>query len=222
MPQRTAIVSMQAVVVGWQSSYSQSSGHFTDSLYHISEIYKDKSHENIPFWALYIWRTALNLFAAQTPRCELCKRGGLCPSCLSHEDKTCIFRTLLVLWKGHRLVWNIKQLVLSEIKKDFGREWEVSKRLWWYISLNLQKIWQDEKIKTGEQRASQGGGRQRLFFPPLCSEYAYIIIPQSERLALKMSRFLTEKTRKRETEIETKIGEMGHQMFQVIRHTQVI
>lgn len=36
-----------------------------------------------------------------------------------------------------------------------------------------------------------------------------------------MSRFLTEKTRKRETEIETKIGEMGHQMFQVIRHTQV-
>lgn len=91
-----------------------------------------------------------------------------------------------------------------------------------YISLNLQKIWQDEKIKTGEQRASQGGGRQRLFFPPLCSEYAYIIIPQSERLALKMSRFLTEKTRKRETEIETKIGEMGHQMFQVIRHTQVI
>lgn len=109
----------------------------------------------IRFRLLCIWRTALNLLVAQTPRCELWKRRGLCPSCLSHEDKTCIFRTLLVLWKGHRLVWNIKQLMLSEIKRILEESGKPQKKLWWYISLNLQQIWQNEKIKTWEQRASE-------------------------------------------------------------------
>lgn len=41
--------------------------------------------------------------------------------------------------------------------------------------------------------------------------YSYIIIPQSESLALKMSRHLTEKMEtERETEIEIKKGEVGH------------
>lgn len=83
---------------------------------------------------LCIWWTVLNLLVAQTPRCELWKRRGLCPSCLSHEDKTCIFRTLLVLWKGHRLVWNIKQLMLSEIKRILEESGEPQKKLWWYIA----------------------------------------------------------------------------------------
>lgn len=53
---------------------------------------------------------------AQTPQCEPCKSTGLHPSCLLYEDKTCIFTTLLFLWKGHRLVWNIKQRMPLEIK----------------------------------------------------------------------------------------------------------
>ena len=80
-------------------------------------VQKDKWHDNMSYLPLSFWRTALNFLVAQTPRCELWKRRGLCRRCLSHEDKTCSFRTLLVLWKGHRLVRNIKQLMLSEIKR---------------------------------------------------------------------------------------------------------
>lgn len=78
---------------------------------------KDNWHKNMSYQPQCIWRTALNFLVAQTPQCECCKSRGLYPSCLLYEDKTCIFRTLLVLWKGHRLVWNIKQLMLSEIKR---------------------------------------------------------------------------------------------------------
>lgn len=53
---------------------------------------------------------------AQAPQCEPCKSTGLHPSCLLYEDKTRIFTTLLFLWKGHRLVWNIKQRMPLEIK----------------------------------------------------------------------------------------------------------
>lgn len=68
------------------------------------------------FQLLSIGGTTLNFLVAQAPQCERCKSTGLHPSCLLHGDKTCIFRTLLFLWKGHRLVWNIKQLVSLEIK----------------------------------------------------------------------------------------------------------
>lgn len=123
-------------------------------------VQRDNWHKNMSYQPQCIWRTALNFLVAQAPQCEWCKSRGLCPSCLLYEDKTCIFRTLLVLWKGHRLVWNIKQLMLSEIKRTL-KEWEASKRLWWYVSLNLQQIWRNEEVKRLQQRASDRRRRGR-------------------------------------------------------------
>lgn len=80
-------------------------------------IQRDNWHKSMSYQHQCIWRTALNFLVAQTPQCECGKGRGLYPGCLLYEDKTCIFRTLLVLWKGHWLVWNIKQLSLSEIKR---------------------------------------------------------------------------------------------------------
>lgn len=66
------------------------------------------------------------------------------------------------------------------------------KALMVYISLNLELIWRNGEIKTLEQRGSERGewgvgrGYSSLWI-------LHGIIPQSERLALKMSGLVTEK-----------------------------
>lgn len=141
----------------------------------------------------YIWRTALNFLVAQTPQCEWCKSRGLCPSCLLYEDKTCIFRTLLFLWKGHRLVWNIKQLMLSEIKRileECGKLQKGFDGIYIYIAQSPADMteWRNKDTGTKSFWGRKGGrGYSSLWIQ-------HIIITQSENLALKMSRLLTEET----------------------------
>lgn len=112
--------------------------------------------------------------------------------------------------------------MLSEIKRILEESGKLQKGfdgIYRSISSRYEGM---KKKKTWEQRACESGAWRRLFFSPLNS--AYIIIPQSESLALKMSRLLTEKTNcTKRTEIE-KGGKWDTKMFQVIyhnRHTQV-
>lgn len=153
-------------------------------------IQRDDWHGSVSYQHRRIWRTALNFLAAQTPQCERCKRQRAEPSCLLYEDKTCIFRTLLVLWKGHWLVWNIKQLSLSEIKKDFGRVESFTKGFdGIYIAQSRADMteWRNKDVGTKRLWEREGGrGYSSLWI-------LHGIIPQSERLALKMSGLVTEK-----------------------------
>lgn len=91
------------------------------------KVWRGNWHKCTSFQLLCIWGTTLNFLVAQAPQCEWCKSTGLHPSCLLYEDKTCIFRTLLFLWKGHRLVWNIKQLLPWDIKRTLEESGKLQK-----------------------------------------------------------------------------------------------
>lgn len=156
------------------------------------KVQKENWHKNMSYQPQCIWRTALNFLVAQTPQCEWCKSRGLCPSCLLYEDKTCIFRTLLFLWKGHRLVWNIKQLMLSEIKRileECGKLQKGFDGIYIYIAQSPADMTEWRNKDTGTKSfwgRKDGRGYSSLWI-------LHIIIPHSENLALKMSRLLTEK-----------------------------
>lgn len=131
---------------GWNSGWQRARGNW---------------HKCTSFKFLGIGGTTLNFLVAQAPQCERCKGTGLRPSCLLFEDKTCIFRTLFFLWKGHWLVWNIKQLLPWKSKGLGKRVGSFKKALMVYIAPSPADMmeWRNKEMGTKSFSERKAGWR---------------------------------------------------------------